>query len=277
MAIKNKINFSIFTVVCKLFSTNHKDIGVLYLAFAVIAGFIGVALSIYIRILLLTPTDSYSIEYENYLFNAIVIGHTFFLTFFFVVPALIGGLGNLFVPSMIGTSDMAFPRMNSLSFWLLPPALLLLVESVLCEMYIGGPNGATYPQFLTMALFSKGPIDLAMSGLYISGLASVLGATNFICTILNMRLKSVSVHRSHVFVWLILITSFLALLSLSILAGEMAVILTDPNLNRTFASPGDGENTLLYFHIYDKWFGYPKVVFMDPLDWFRQGYHLPKE
>ncbi|WP_096784995.1 cytochrome c oxidase subunit I [Rhodobacter sp. CZR27] len=265
-------------------STNHKDIGILYLFTGGLVGLISVAFTVYMRMELMAPGVQFmcaehlesgfvrgfvqslwpsAIENctpNGHVWNVMITAHGILMMFFVVIPALFGGFGNYFMPLHIGAPDMAFPRMNNLSYWLYVAGTSLAVAS----LFAPGGNGqlgsgigwVLYPPLSTSE--SGYSTDLAIFAVHLSGASSILGAINMITTFLNMRAPGMTMHKVPLFAWSIFVTAWLILLALPVLAGAITMLLTDRNFGTTFFQPSGGGDPVLYQHIL--WFfGHPEV------------------
>jgi cytochrome c oxidase subunit 1 len=235
-------------------TTNHKDIGTLYMVFAGLMFFIGGAMALVIRAELFQPGLQFV---DPQFFNSMTTAHALMMVFGAVMPAWVG-VANWMIPLQIGAPDMALPRMNNFSFWILPFAFLLLISTLFVP---GGSPAGGWTLYPPLTLQGGDALPMAIFAVHMMGISSIMGAINVIVTLMNMRAPGVTLLRMPLFCWTWLITAYLLILVMPVLAGAVTMLLTDHFFGTTFFSAAGGGDPVLYQHIF--WFfGHPEVYIL---------------
>jgi cytochrome c oxidase subunit 1 len=237
-----------------MYTTNHKDIGTMYLWFACFMFFLGGTMAMLIRLELFQPGLQFL---DPQFFNSLTTVHGLVMVFGAIMPAFVG-FANWLVPIQIGAADMAFPRMNNWSFWLLIPAALLLIGSFLAPGGAAASGWTLYPPLIIQQGMS---IDMTILAIHILGASSIMGSINIITTILNMRAPGMTLMKMPLFVWTWLITAYLLIAVMPVLAGAVTMLLTDRHFGTSFFNAAGGGDPTMFLHIF--WFfGHPEVYIM---------------
>jgi cytochrome c oxidase subunit I len=237
-----------------LFTTNHKDIGTLYLWFALIMFFIGGAMALVIRAELFQPGLQIV---DPQFFNSMTTMHALVMIFGVVMPAFTG-LANWQIPMMVGAPDMALPRMNNWSFWILPFAFTMLLSTLLMP---GGAPASGWTIYPPLVLQTGDAFPFLIFSIHLMGISSIMGAINVIATILNLRAPGMTLMKMPLFVWTWLITAFLLIAAMPVLAGAVTMLLTDKYFMTSFFNAAGGGDPVMFQHIF--WFfGHPEVYIL---------------
>nr|YP_010554948.1 cytochrome c oxidase subunit 1 [Amoeboaphelidium protococcarum]UYP50880.1 cytochrome c oxidase subunit 1 [Amoeboaphelidium protococcarum]UYP50901.1 cytochrome c oxidase subunit 1 [Amoeboaphelidium protococcarum] len=240
-----------------LYSTDARDIGVLYLILSALSGMLGTMMSLLIRLQLMDVNQTEVLNLPNQAYNTIITVHALLMIFYLIMPALFGAFGNIFLPTLIGAMDMAFPRLNNVSFWLLFSSLILAVSAMTLGEGIG-TGWTMYPPLSSILYHSGFSVDLGIFALHLAGISSMLGSINYIVSVINLRAPGLSYSQLNLYVWSLVITAILLILALPVLAGGITMLLTDRNWNTSFYEIQAGGDPVLYQHLF--WFfGHPEV------------------
>ena len=235
-------------------STNHKDIGTLYLCFSLAMLFLGGAFALVIRTELFEPGLQFV---DPHFFNQMTTMHALVMVFGAVMPGFVG-FANWMIPLQVGAPDMALPRLNNFSFWILPFAFSILMLSFFVP---GGAPAAGWTLYAPLTIQGGMSVDMAIVAIHIMGVSSIMGAINVIVTVLNMRAPGMTLMKMPLFVWTWLITAFLLIAVMPVFAGAVTMLLTDRHFGTAFFDPAGGGDPVLYQHIF--WFfGHPEVYIM---------------